>query len=267
MNAESLIVRPDGSAAFTDFGAAQVAAPDGDMRTDRAQLLVTTALAADTDRAVAAAIDVLGEDGIVEVLPFLQPAAFERDTRIALHDQHLDLKALRESIAERTHSEVPPLEPLQRVTWQSLLKLAVIGFLAYTLISAFANIGIDTIIEQFQNAEWSWLLVALVLSPLSQVPQAFSSMGATLQEIRFWPVLMLQYGVQFISLAVPSSAARLALEVRFWERAGVPSAGAVSIGAIDSFSTFVIQILLIVLDPRVGRREPESGIEPIGFLG
>ena len=247
MNAESLIVRPDGSAAFTDFGAAQVAAPDGDMRTDRAQLLVTTALAADTDRAVAAAIEVLGEDGIVEVLPFLQPAAFERDTRIALHDQHLDLKALRESIAERTHSEVPPLEPLQRVTWQSLLKLAVIGFLAYTLISAFANIGIDTIIEQFQNAEWSWLLVALVLSPLSQVPQAFSSMGATLQEIRFWPVLMLQYGVQFISLAVPSSAARLALEVRFWERAGVPSAGAVSIGAIDSFSTFVIQILLIVL--------------------
>ena len=247
VNAESLIVRPDASAAFTDFGAAQIAAPDGDMRTDRAQLLVTTALAADPDRAVAAAIDVLGDDGIVEVLPFLQPAAFERDTRIALHDQHLDLKALRESIAERTHSEVPPLEPLQRVTWQSLLKLAVIGFLAYTLISAFANIGIDTIIEEFQDADWSWLLVALVLSPLSQVPQAFSSMGATMQEIRFWPVLMLQYGVQFISLAVPSSAARLAMEVRFWERAGVPSAGAVSIGAIDSFSTFVIQILLIVL--------------------
>ena len=189
----------------------------------------------------------LGEDGIVQVLPFLQPAAFERDTRIALHDQHLDLKALRESIAERTHSEVPPLEPLQRVTWQSVLKLVVIGFLAYTLISAFANIGIDTIVEQFRNAEWSWLLAALVLSPLSQVPQAFSSMGATLQEIRFWPVLMLQYGVQFISLAVPSSAARLALEVRFWERAGVPGAGAVSIGAIDSFSTFVIQILSIVL--------------------
>ncbi len=247
VNAASLIVRPDGSAAFTDFGDAQIAAPEGDLRTDRAQLLVTTALATDTDRSIAAAIDVLGEDGIVQVLPFLQPAAFERDTRIALHDQHLDLKALRESIAERTHSEVPPLEPLQRVTWQSVLKLVVIGFLAYTLISAFANIGIDTIVEQFRNAEWSWLLAALVLSPLSQVPQAFSSMGATLQEIRFWPVLMLQYGVQFISLAVPSSAARLALEVRFWERAGVPGAGAVSIGAIDSFSTFVIQILLIVL--------------------
>ena len=195
----------------------------------------------------------LGDDGLAEVLPFLQPAAFDRDTRKALHDQHVDLKALRTTIADRTGTEVPPLEPLQRVTWQSLLKLAVIGFLAYTLISAFADIGIDTIVEEFKQADWSWLLVALILSPLSQVPQAFSTMGATMHEIRFRPVLMLQYGVQFIQLAIPSSAARLALEVRFWERAGVPSAGAVSIGAIDSFSTFVIQILLIVADPGLGR--------------
>ena len=30
--------------------------------------------------------------------------------------------------------------------------------------------------------------------------------------IRFWPVRMLQYRIQFIALAVPSSAARVALE-------------------------------------------------------
>jgi uncharacterized membrane protein YbhN (UPF0104 family) len=68
-----------------------------------------------------------------------------------------------------------------------------------------------------------------------------------LRSIRFWPVLMLQYGVQFIALAVPSSAARIALEIRFFERVGVPGAGAISIGFIDSFSTFVIQIVLITV--------------------
>ncbi len=244
---EVLVVRPDGSAALTGFGSAGIAAPDGALNTDRAQLLVTMALATDTERAVSAAAAVIGEQYLAEVLPFLQPAAFDRDTRKALHDQHVDLKDLRQTIADRTKSEVPPLEPLQRVTWQALLKLAVIGFLGYTLISAFANIGIDTIIEEFKSADWVWLLAALILSPLSQVPQAFSTMGATLHEIRFGPVLMLQYGVQFIQLVVPSSAARLALEVRFWERAGVPGAGAVSIGALDSFSTFVIQMLMIVL--------------------
>jgi uncharacterized protein (TIRG00374 family) len=154
---------------------------------------------------------------------------------------------MRELVAKHTNTDIPPLEPIERVTWRSLLKLAVIGFLAYTLISAFANIGIDTIIKEFQNADWWWLLAAVILTPLAQVPQALSTMGATLHEVRFWPALMLQYGVQFIGLAVPSSAARLALEVRFWERVGVPSAGAVSIGALDSFSTFLIQILTIVI--------------------
>jgi uncharacterized protein (TIRG00374 family) len=247
LNAQTLIVRPDGSVALTDLGAARIAAPEGALRTDQAQLLVTTALAADTDHAVTAATDALGNDGLANVLPFLQPAAFEYDTRKAMYDRHMDLKGLRELIATRTGSEIPPLEPIQRVTWRSLLKLAVIGFLAYTLISAFANIGIDTIVSEFQGADWWWLLAALVLSPLSQIPQAFSTMGATLHEIPFRPVLMLQYGVQFISLAVPSSAARLALEVRFWERVGVPGGGALSIGMLDSFSTFVIQILMIVL--------------------
>ncbi len=273
VDAQTVLVRPNGSAALTDFGAAQVAATPSALRTDRAQLLVTTALLADTDRAVAAAADVIGNDGVAEILPFLQPAAFGSDTRKALHVQHLDLKKLRELIAERTSSEIPPLEPLQRVTWKSLLQLAVVGFLAYTLISAFANIGIDTIVEQFKSADWAWLLAALILSPLSQVPQAFSSMGATLNEVRFWPVLMLQYAIAFVSLAVPSSAGRLALQVRFWERMGVPGAGAVSIGMVDSFSTFVIQILLIVLilasdvvslnlsSARGGSSEGSSGID------
>src|SRR5512132_1917804 len=247
VNADTLIVRPDGSAALTDLGAARIAAPKGELLTDQAHLLVTTALAADTDHAVTAAADVLGNDGLAAVLPFLQPAAFEYDTRKAMHDQRLDLKSLRELIATKTGTEIPPLEPIQRVTWKGLLKLAVIGFLAYTLISAFANIGIDTIVSEFRDADWWLLLAALVLSPLSQIPQAFSTMGATLHEILFAPVLMLQYGVQFISLVVPSSAARLALEVRFWERVGVPNAGALSIGMLDSFSTFVIQILTIVL--------------------
>ncbi len=106
-------------AALTNLGAAHVAAPKGSLLTDQAQLLVTTALVADTDRAVTAAADVLGNEGLAQILPFLQPAAFERDTRKALHDQHVDLKELRQSIAERTSTEVPPLEPLQRVTWRS----------------------------------------------------------------------------------------------------------------------------------------------------
>ncbi|MGZ8631818.1 MAG: lysylphosphatidylglycerol synthase domain-containing protein [Actinomycetota bacterium] len=245
VDADRLGVRSDGSPVFIDLGAARVAATENQLLTDRAQLLVLTALAVGSDRAATAASDVIGDDGVAEVLPFLQPAVFDLDTRKAIREQEWSLKDLRTSIAERTDSEIPPLEPIRRITWGSLAKIVVAGLLAYALVSAFADVGIDTIVKEFQNAEWAWLLAALLVTPFAQVPQAFSTMGATLQSIRFWPVLMLQYGVQFIALAVPSSAARVALEIRFFERVGVPGAGAISIGLLDSFSTFVIQMLLI----------------------
>ena len=92
-----------------------------------------------------------------------------------------------------------------------------------------------------------WIVTALLLAPLSQIPQAFSTMGASVRDLLFAPVLMLQYAVQFIQLAVPSSAARVALEVRFFQRQGVETGGALSIGLIDSVSGFVIQIVLILI--------------------
>ena len=247
VDADRLGMRSDGSPVFIDLSAARVAATEFELLTDRAQLLVLTTLSVGEDRAVAAASDAIGADGLADVLPFLQPAVFDLDTRKAIRAEEWDLEDLRTLTAERTHIAIPPLEPIRRITWGSLAKLAVAGLLAYALISVFADVGIDTIIEEFKNADWAWLAVALVVTPFAQVPQAFSTMGATMQSVRFWPVLMLQYGVQFISLAVPSSAARVALEIRFFQRVGVPGAGAISIGLIDSFSTFVIQMLLITV--------------------
>jgi uncharacterized membrane protein YbhN (UPF0104 family) len=224
-----------------------VAATENELLTDRAQLLVLTALSAGRDRAVSVAIDVLGNDGITEVIPFLQPAVFDLDTRKAIRAGDWSFKDLRTLIAGRTESDIPPLEPIRRITWGGLAKIAVAGFLAYAVISAFADVGIDTIVKEFRKADWAWLVAALFVTPFAQVPQALSTMGATMQSVRFWPVLMLQYGVQFIALAVPSSAARVALEIRFFQRVGVPGAGAISIGLIDSVSTFAIQMLMITV--------------------
>jgi uncharacterized protein (TIRG00374 family) len=232
---------------LTSFGSARVAPPLGDLLIDRAQALVTTALATDADRAVAAAIDVLGDDGAVEMLPYLQRAAVDEVAKRSLHGSDWTVKDLRQMIADRTSSEVPPLEPLRRFTWRWLAKIAIAGLLAYALVSAFAGISLDQIVDEFKNADKAWLGAALLVTPFVQIPQAFSTLGATLHPVRFWPVLMLQYGVQFISLLVPSSAARVALEIRFFQRVGVPGAGAISIGALDSFSTFLLQVLLIVV--------------------
>jgi hypothetical protein len=247
VDGHGLFARADGSAALGEFADATVSAERSMVLADMAQLLAVTALAVGRGRAVPIAARTVGNEALEEALPYLQHAALDPMVWRAVKARDWSLEELRVMAEQETGSAPRELEELRRVTWGSILKLALIGTVAYALISAIANVGIDTIIKEFQSASKGWLVAALLLTPLVQVPQAVSTLGATIQRLRYWPALMLQYGIQFIALAVPSSAARVALEIRFFERVGVPAAGAVSIGMIDSFSSFCIQILLILV--------------------
>jgi len=77
LDGSRIVVRPDRTPAFGDFGDAEVAADDSDIAADRAQVLVATALAAGLERAAAAALAALGSDALSQVLPLLQPAAVD----------------------------------------------------------------------------------------------------------------------------------------------------------------------------------------------
>ena len=240
-------VYADGTPAVGDFSQATVSAADAALRADRAQLLVSTALLVDHERAVAIARDVLGADAIAEMLPYLQPAALDRPTRHAVRAQDWDLDDLRKLASDAAGVELPKLEQIRRVTWASIAMLAVIGLVAYAVISAVANVGLESLIEEFQDADLTWLALALALSPTVGVAQAFATIGACIKPVRFGPVVMLQYSIQFVALAVPSSAARIALEIRFFGKVGMSSAGAIAVGVIDSVCGFIVQILVILV--------------------
>jgi uncharacterized protein (TIRG00374 family) len=239
--------REDGRVAIGDFARATAVASDGDVHADRAQLLATTALAVGTDRAIAVASRERGGSDLTGLLAYLQTAALTPATRERLKSDELDLDALRKAAAAAAGAEEPELVPLRRVTWGSVIQIALIGIGAWVVISALANVGIDTIVDELSGAEWPWVILALVISPTVQVAEAFSTLGASLRPLRFGPVLLLQFAIRFIALAVPSSAARIALSVRFFQKAGAPTSEAVAIGAIDSVSGFVIQAFILAI--------------------
>jgi hypothetical protein len=164
-----------------------------------------------------------------------------------MQDLDWDLDDLMKRSTELTGTEAPELEPIRRVTLKSIATVALIALLAYGLISVLTGISGQTLWDELKTANIALLLFALMLAPIAQIPQAFSTLGASLRGILFAPVLMLQHAVQFIELAVPSSAARVALEVRFFQRNGVDTGGALSIGLRDSLSGFAIQIMLILI--------------------
>ena len=247
LDASRILIRPDGTPAFGDFGGAAVAAADADITADRAQVLVATTLAAGPERAASAAAAALGNDALSQVLPLLQPAAFERPTRRAIGEQDWELEDLRKACAEAAGVEVPKLARLRRVSVQSIGAVLLIALVAYAVISALANVGLANLIDEFKAADLGWLAAALALSPVVPMVHAFATLGASFRPLRYGPVLMLEYAIQFIKLAVPSSAARLALDVRFFGRNGIDAGAALSIGVIASVCGFVVQVLLIVV--------------------
>ena len=72
-------------------------------------------------------------------------------------------------------------------------------------------------------------------------------MGTTAQDLPYGPTAALQFATCYVNLAVPTSAGRVAITTRFFQRFGVPPAAALSAGMIDSGSDFVVQAVLFVL--------------------
>ncbi len=242
-----LVLRADGAPALADFADAELNADEGDQQVDRARLLASTALIVGHERALSSAVRVIGTDGLVELMPYLQPAAMGRTTRQQIRGEDWTLKDLKKSAVASLGVEAPPLQQLHRVTWKSIAIIALVAVMAYTLVGAFSGVDLQTVVDTLSSANLAIVLVALALSPVVQASLAFSTIGSTLTKLKYVPVLMLQYGIQFIALVLPATAARLALEIRFFERFGIAAAPAVTMGMIDSFSGFVVQAGLIVL--------------------
>nr|WP_244304215.1 lysylphosphatidylglycerol synthase transmembrane domain-containing protein [Streptomyces lydicus] len=81
---DALLVDRSGDIVLTELRGGEIAAGDLVLRMDIAQLLATCGLRVGAERAVAAAVEVLGPDAVADSLPMLQPIALSRTTRATL---------------------------------------------------------------------------------------------------------------------------------------------------------------------------------------
>ena len=98
-----------GKVILTDLRGGEIAAGDLVLRMDIAQLLTTCGLRVGAERAVAAAVDVLGPDAVADSLPLLQPIALARATRATLRQLARErAQREREAVLEASR---PPRRP------------------------------------------------------------------------------------------------------------------------------------------------------------
>lgn len=227
------------------FAGASVITSDDQRRVDLAQLLVTSALVAGTDTALTVAADRLGADGLVEVLPYLQVAALGPSARAALDGSGLEIDDLRDRAAVAAGVDAPPLARLRRVTVATLVQAVLITAAAYLLISSMAGVDFQQLADVLSDAIVGLLLVALVVGQLPRFAMAFATRAECPRPIAYGPVALLHFAITFVNLVLPSTAARTTLNVRFFQRQGVPAASAMSIGVIDSLAGFAVQLFIL----------------------
>ena len=232
---------------LADFVGATTSPESSDFSSDHSRMLVTTALAVGVEDAVQIAHEALGETALLAAVPFLQPAAFNHDLRTAVASAPWSMKQLREAVATVTDSALPPLEKLRRVSLGTVALTLVVVVVAYLMIGAISGIGWSNIVAEFQGANWWWVLAGVLLATLVYVGLAIAMVGAAVDRLPFVPVLGLETSIAFIGLALPSSAAKIGLTVRFLQLAGSNPVAAVPISLIDSLSGLLVQILVIVL--------------------
>ncbi len=241
-------VRVDGrTVALGDFAGGPLGADRDRALIDQAQLLVTTATVAGSARAVAAALDAAGPEGVAAVLPYLQQAALGGSLRRAAKAAGTDLDDLRTRAAEAAETPAPEPVRLRRVTWSVVIQLALLVFAAAAVLSFVSSVDLAELREDIRTASWEWIIAGAVVAQLPRLTQALSTLGAVPVEVPYGPVYVLQLATSYLNLALPSGIARMAVNVRFFQLIGVPPAVAVTAGAIDSFVGNAVQAILLLL--------------------
>lgn len=212
---------------------------------DLAQLHATLAALAGVERAVSVASEALGRDGLAALLPYLQPAGFGRSLARALEAAAIDADELRDATAAAAGVEAPELVKLRRVAWGTLVQVALLALAVSAVIGYLSGLDYGDLADAVRDASWGWIAAGFVIAQTPRLTQALSTLGSVPARIPYFPVYAMQLATGYLNLALPSNLARMAINIRFFQRHGVPPATAVTAGAIDSLVSTVMQAFLL----------------------
>lgn len=233
----------DGVPWMIDFGFSELAATDGQLRSDVAELIASTATVVGADRAVAAAINGVGAEAVAEAAQRIQPVALSGATRDAMKGSKGLYDEVRAAIGTQTGIEPEPLEDLVRVKSKTVLMVIGFALAIYFLIPQLTQTDFGAVLD----ADWKWAPAVLFASFLTYVGAAYNIIGSIPDRIRLVPTVWAQFAGTFINRIAPVKVGGMATNVRYMQKNGVETSVAVAGVGISSIATFIIHMSLLVL--------------------
>ncbi|MEU1704912.1 lysylphosphatidylglycerol synthase transmembrane domain-containing protein [Streptomyces sp. NPDC005706] len=155
-------------------------------------------------------------------------------------DEALD-EAREEDLLTQIRHEVlrirpqAPVEParLERVRPRTLISFIAGAIGAYFLLTQLTHIEFGPLVA---NAQWGWVLAAVLFSALSYVAAAMALLGFVPERVPFPRTVGAQVAGSFVKIVAPAAVGGVALNTRFLQRAGVrPGLAVASVGASQLF--------------------------------
>ena len=265
------VVDAEGTAGLDGFAAGAITTDPSRQSFDLVQALVTVAVLHGPDEALASAHAALGGSGLAELLPLLQEPSLTAWQHQAARTSGLDLAQLRRRAAETCGVEEPALQQLRRVTIGAVLRLFLPLLAGVILVAGLGRLDWDRLFEELRSAAWWLVAIGFVMAQLPRFAQAVTTLGASPVPLPLRSAYAMQLATSYVNVAVPTTAARVALSVRFFQRHGVKPTAALTAGALDGFCGFLVQIglalVLVLLTPvslGLGFDVPTDGVVRVG---
>jgi undecaprenyl-diphosphatase len=239
----NVFVGDDGVPWMIDFGFSEVAVSEGLLDADVAQMLASLAVVVGAERAVTAAVDVLGKDAVGEALPRLQLRALSGATQTALKEKKGLLAELQGEVVERCGVENVQFVPLERTSRKTIVTIAALALATYFLFPQFADL--PGIFDQIREADWAWTPLVVLASVMTYVGASISLAGAIPQRLPVGPLVTSSFGSSFASKLAPAGIGGMALNMRFLQKQGVDRAVAVSGIGLNTIAGLVGHLALV----------------------
>ncbi|MFD8483546.1 YbhN family protein [Kitasatospora sp. NPDC059673] len=252
LSPHTVLLDAEGRVHLVGLARGEIAAGDLLLRLDVAGMLAVLAVHAGPERAVRAAIDVLGRGPVGSALPLLQPIALARHTRAALARHKQLTGELRAEVQRQMPQAATEPVRLERLRPRTLLSIVAGIAVGYALLNFLFNTDVNPV-TLVADSDPLWLTGAALWAAASYPVASFAFSGFVPEKLSFRSTLAAQVAGAFVKVAAPGGVGGLALNTRYLQCAGIPTAQAMSsIGVSQLFGLVLHMLQLAVFSALVG---------------
>ena len=247
IDASSVVVDEAGGLWLLDWASGETISSELSRRVDLAQALALTALSVGAERAIDAASRSLTTAQLASIAPMLQRVVLPSQTREVMGRRGASrqvLQDLRDALVALTPTADAEPARLNRFSTRTVLMAVVALVAVWTLL---ARLDFQQVSAAVSQANIWWMLAALAFSVATYVGAGLTLVAFSPERLSLWRSTEVHLASAVVSLVAPAGVGGAAINLRFLNRKGVPTAVGVATVALVQVVQFIVTVVLLVV--------------------